>query len=72
MNGAALLAEHRRLDSQAKTHKREADRHRKAARAARAKQAEIEARCKALGIAVTFSPGEGDIHGRHGNAGSAA
>ena len=77
MKDAALLEEHRRLGREARDHKRAATRHRKAARAAREKQAAVEARCKALGIAVTIQqetrdPGEGDIHGRNDTAGSAA
>lgn len=75
MNGAALLDEHRRLGREAREHKRAARRHRQAAKAAREEQAAIETRCKALGIAVTINPetnGEGDIHGRRSNAGSAA
>lgn len=55
-----LIGEARALDSQARSNKRAADRHRKAAQAARIKQAEIERRCAALGITVTYeNPGEG-------------
>lgn len=72
MKSDALLEEHRRLGREASAHKREAGRHRRAARAAREKQAAIEARCRALGIAVTNQSGEGDIHGRSGDAGTPA
>lgn len=61
------------LDRTARFHKREAARHRRAAQAARQKQAAIEAACRRLGIAVTdpgpspgagTNPAKGDIHGR--------
>lgn len=72
MDGAALIAEHERLGREARNHKRAANQHRQAARAARAEQAEIEQRCRQLGIAITFQSGEGDIHGRRHISGSAA
>jgi len=69
MNETALLEEHRRLGREVRGHKRSARRHRQLAKAARERQAAIEDRCKALGIAVTIQhetheSGEGDIHGR--------
>ncbi|MDF1778734.1 MAG: hypothetical protein P1V13_22150 [Rhizobiaceae bacterium] len=70
MNGLiGLVEEHRRLGRQAREHKRAANRHRQAAIAAREQQTAIEARCKALGIAVTIHmhSGEGELHGRSKN-----
>ncbi|MBZ0164566.1 MAG: hypothetical protein K8H74_17870 [Notoacmeibacter sp.] len=71
MDGAGLIEEHRRLGREADQHKREARRHRQAARAARERQAEIERRCRALGIKVIHQ-GEGDIHGRNEKAAAAS
>lgn len=51
-----LIEEARRLDGQARHHKREIGRHRKAAQSAREKQAKIERQCAALGITVTYEP----------------
>ena len=77
MTGAALIDQHRRLGREAEDHKRAAGRHRRAARAAREEQAAIEARLRAMGIAVTIEhqprhSGEGDIHGRRGNSDTAS
>ncbi|MBN9333860.1 hypothetical protein [Devosia sp.] len=58
-----LIEEARRLNGQARHHKRESGRHRKAAQSAREKQAEIERQCAALGITVTYEPGKGPLHG---------
>lgn len=58
MTGApdALIQAARDLDATAREHKREAERHRRAAQSARQKQAEIERQCEALGIKVTYEP----------------
>lgn len=62
----SLATEARALDARARFHKREAQRHREAARACRERQAAVEAECRRLGIKVTYEglSGEGDIHGR--------
>lgn len=60
----ALVAEARSLDEDARYHKREAARHRRAAKEARARQAQLEAECRRRGITVTYTNGEGDTHGR--------
>lgn len=59
-----LAAEAQRLQETARHHKREASRHRQAAKAARQLQAQVEAECRRLGIALKIE-GEGAIHG-HG------
>lgn len=58
-----LVAEARRLESDARRHKGAIARHRRALQEVRARQAEIERQCAGLGIAVTYQPettGEGD------------
>ena len=64
MSAESLASDAQALAERARWHKRESDRHRKAARACRARQAELEAQCRRLGIAVE-TIGEGEIHGRH-------
>lgn len=65
MTGEELIAEHAAAGAAAREHKRQANRHRQLARAARARQAEIEARCRRLGIEIRGGiEGEGANHGR--------
>ncbi len=42
------------LDVRAQHHKRESQRHREAARDCRQQQAEVEAKCRALGIEIIY------------------
>lgn len=58
-----LVEQARRLDRKARHHKHKAGQHKQALREARQRQSEIEARCRELGIAVTYE-GEGVFHGR--------
>ena len=51
-----LPAELARQDALARHHKREAERHRRRARAARTRQAELAAECRRLGIACETAP----------------
>lgn len=62
-----LAAEFDRLDREARDHKRASGHHRRLAQEARARQAEIAAECRRLGISIeTVIPtGEGDHHGPH-------
>lgn len=60
MTAEELVAAARRLDREARQHKSAAARHRRLAQDAREQQAIIEARCRQLGIAVIYQPGEGD------------
>ena len=55
------------LDVQAIYHRRQAEHHRREARGCRQKQAEVEAKCRALGIEIVYR--EGISHGE-GTAGT--
>ena len=59
-----IRAELDKWDDLARQHKRQANQHRRAAREARQRHAEIEAKCRRLGIEVTRE-GAGEFHGRH-------
>ena len=52
------------LDQSARHHKRQAQRHRDAARKAREELEALRSECARLGIELTFQPGEGMIHGQ--------
>ena len=56
----SMLADRaRQADKQARFHKREVSRHRRALRECRAEQAGLEAECERLGIELTYTNGEG-------------
>lgn len=59
-DASQLVAEARQLDATARDHKRRSGMHRRLAREARTRQAEVEAQCRRLGIEVTYSNGKGD------------
>lgn len=60
-----LQREAQKLDAAARSHKRLAQQHRAAAKAARQAQAEIEAKLGSLGLKVTQQgEGKGDSHGQ--------
>lgn len=65
MNAEGLVSEARRLDGEARGHKREIALRRRLLHDARTRQAEVERQCARLGIAVTYethpdTSGEGD------------
>ncbi|WJS05207.1 hypothetical protein [Roseibium aggregatum] len=56
----AMTEQARKLDAQARHHKREANRHRNAARSARQQLADLTRECERLGISISIQePGEG-------------
>ncbi len=65
LQSAALIERARRADGQARFHKRQMARHRRALREWRQKQTDIEAECARLGIELTYIYGaERNSHGR--------